>query len=157
MFIIHASLYFCQQDLLWDNKIFSRFFEGINVHKIYFQLDKYTGFNLAKHRCILYISKINMVFWVWLGCLPMPFSAPADGLVVPSKQHVQCHHNDVIEWKHVPRYWSFVRGMYRLPVDSPHKGQWGGPLMFYLICASTNDWANNLWSETPSCSLFLIF
>ena len=26
---------------------------------------------------------------------------------------------------------------------SPHKGQWRGALTFFLICAWTNDWANN--------------
>ena len=26
---------------------------------------------------------------------------------------------------------------------SPHRGQWRGALMFSLICAWTNDWANN--------------
>ena len=30
-----------------------------------------------------------------------------------------------------------------LPVDSLHKGQWRGALMFSLICAWTNGWANN--------------
>ena len=29
------------------------------------------------------------------------------------------------------------------PVDSPHKGQWCGVLMFCLICAWTNGWAAN--------------
>ena len=33
-------------------------------------------------------------------------------------------HDDVIKWKHFPRYWSFVRGIHRSPVNSPHKGQW---------------------------------
>ena len=28
-------------------------------------------------------------------------------------------------------------------VDSPHKGKWCGALMFSLICAWINDWANN--------------
>ena len=28
------------------------------------------------------------------------------------------------------------------PVDSPHKGQWRGTLMFSLISARTNGWAN---------------
>ena len=31
----------------------------------------------------------------------------------------------------------------RSPVDSPHKGQWCGALMFSLICPWTNVWANN--------------
>ena len=29
------------------------------------------------------------------------------------------------------------------PVNSPHKGQWRGALMFALICAWINDWVNN--------------
>ena len=52
-------------------------------------------------------------------------------------------HDDVIKWKHFPRHWPFVRGIHRSPVNSPHKGQWRGALMFYLICAWTNSWANN--------------
>ena len=30
-------------------------------------------------------------------------------------------HDDVIKWKHFPRYWPFVRGIHRSPVNSPHK------------------------------------
>ena len=39
-------------------------------------------------------------------------------------------YDDVIKWKHFPRYWPFVRGIHRSPVNSPHKGQWRGALMF---------------------------
>ena len=53
------------------------------------------------------------------------------------------HHDDDIEWKHFPRYWPFVRGIHRSPVNSSHKGQWSGALMFSLICASINDWVSN--------------
>ena len=52
-------------------------------------------------------------------------------------------HDDVIKWKHFPRYWPFVRGIPRSPVNSPHKGQWRGALMFTLICARINGWVNN--------------
>ena len=52
-------------------------------------------------------------------------------------------HNDVIKWKHFPRYWPFVRGIHRSPVNSPHKGQWRGALMFSLICDWINGWVNN--------------
>ena len=31
-------------------------------------------------------------------------------------------------------YWPFVWGIHRSPVNSHHKGQWRGALMFYLIC-----------------------
>ena len=52
-------------------------------------------------------------------------------------------HDDVIKWKHFPRYWPFVTGIHRSPVDSPHKGQWHEALLFSLNCAWTNGWANN--------------
>ena len=45
------------------------------------------------------------------------------------------HHDDVIKWKHFPRYWAFVRGIHRSTVNSLHKGQWRGALMFSLIYA----------------------
>ena len=52
-------------------------------------------------------------------------------------------HDDVIKWKHFPRYWPFARGIHRSPVNSPHKGQWRGALMFSLISAWMIDWVNN--------------
>ena len=33
-------------------------------------------------------------------------------------------------------------GIHRSPVNSPHKGQWRGAMMFYLICAWTNGSVN---------------
>ena len=52
-------------------------------------------------------------------------------------------HDDVIKWKHFPRYWTFVQGIRRSPVNYPHEGQWRGALMFSLICARINGWVNN--------------
>ena len=57
------------------------------------------------------------------------------GLVVPN--------DDIMKWKHFPLYWAIVRGIHRSPVNSPHKGQWCGALMFSLICAWINSWVNN--------------
>ena len=37
-----------------------------------------------------------------------------------------------MKWKYFPRYWPFVPGIHRSPVNSPHKGQWRGALMFSL-------------------------
>ena len=37
----------------------------------------------------------------------------------------------------------FMRGIHRSPVNSPHKGQWHGALMFTLIWAWINAWVNN--------------
>ena len=42
-----------------------------------------------------------------------------------------------------PRYWPFVSGIHRSPVDSLHKGQWGEALMLSLICAWTIGRASN--------------
>ena len=52
-------------------------------------------------------------------------------------------HDDVTKWKHFPRYWPFVRGIHRWPVNSPPKGQWPENLMFTLICSWINGWVNN--------------
>ena len=47
------------------------------------------------------------------------------------------------QMKHFPRYWPFVRRIHRSSVNSPHKGQWGGALMFTLICSWINGRVNN--------------
>ena len=52
-------------------------------------------------------------------------------------------HDDVIKWKHIPGYWPFVRGIHWSPVNSPHKGQWRGALIFSLIWDWINGWVNN--------------
>ena len=59
-------------------------------------------------------------------------------------------HDDVIKWKHFPRYWLFVRGIHRSPVNSPHKGQWRGAFIFSLICVWINRWVQSWgwWFET---------
>ena len=66
-------------------------------------------------------------------------------------------HDDVIQCKHFPRYWPFVRGIHRSPVNSTHTGQWRGALMFSLICVlnkrlSKRSWG--WWFETPPRSLW---
>ena len=66
-------------------------------------------------------------------------------------------YDDVIKWKHFPRYWPFVRGIHRSSVNSPHKGQWPGALMFSLICALNKRLSKQWWDrwfETPSCPLW---
>ena len=52
-------------------------------------------------------------------------------------------HDDVIKWEHFPRYWPFVQGIHRSPVNSTHKGRWRGALMFSLICVWIKGWVNN--------------
>ena len=66
-------------------------------------------------------------------------------------------HDDVIKWKHFLRYWTSVRGIHRSPVNSPHKGQWRGALMFSLICVWISGWVKKTWGwwfETLSWSFW---
>ena len=76
--------------------------------------------------------------------------------VVPIKnwndEHAQIestgtHDADKTSWRHqiqtFQRYWPFVRGIHRWPVNSLHKGQWREALVFDLICAWINGWVNN--------------
>ena len=67
-------------------------------------------------------------------------SKVAEGL---SAFNVGLVHDDVIKWKLFLCYWPFVWGIHWSPVNSPHKSQWGGALMFSLICAWINSWVNN--------------
>ena len=59
--------------------------------------------------------------------------------------------HDDIKWKHLLHYWPFVKGIHWWSVDSPHKGQWHGALMFSLICTQTKDWANNRSASDLRC------
>ena len=66
--------------------------------------------------------------------------------LLPSRYFGRCvhhRHDDVIKWKHIPRYWLFVRGIHRSPANSPHKGQCRRALIFSLICAWISGWENN--------------
>ena len=66
-------------------------------------------------------------------------------------------HDNVIKWKYCPRYCPFVRGIHWSPVNSPHKGQWHGALMFSLICALNKRLRKQSWGwwfEIPSRSLW---
>ena len=61
--------------------------------------------------------------------------------------HMGYRNSKLSWWRHqmeiFSRYWPFVREFHRSLVDSPHKGQCRGTLMFSLICVWTNFWANN--------------
>ena len=61
-------------------------------------------------------------------------SGPSRTVILNFDGSGSCH-DDVIKWKHLPRYWPFVRGIHRSPVNSSHKGQFRRALMFSFICA----------------------
>ena len=97
-------------------------------------------------------SVVSLKRWAHTDASPM-FSKPSTIIdrarsrrtfrdCLPIEKWEELKHDDVIKWKHFPRNWSFVRGIHRSPVNSPHKGQWRGALMFSLICVWVNDWIN---------------
>ena len=71
----------------------------------------------------------------------MTVIVPAVSALVASELVIM--HDDVIKWKRFPRYWPFVRGIHRSPVNSLHKVQWRRALMLSLICVWINAWVNN--------------
>ena len=86
------------------------------------------------------------------------FIAPSTGVAFHKvSEFISAYHDDVIKWKHFCRYWPFVQGIHRSPVNSPHKGQWCGALMFSLIC-TWHKWlskqARCRWFEMPLHSLW---
>ena len=82
---------------------------------------------------------ITTVSLIALSCLRRSLA------ILQGEAELSCfvNHDDVIKWRHSPRYWPFVRGIHRSPVNSPHKGQWRGALMFPPICAWIHGCANN--------------
>ena len=77
-------------------------------------------------------------------CQKSPHRYNRSGRICLLKKMVGCHpstiiHDNVIKCKHFPRYWPFVRGIHRSPMNSLHKGQWRGVLMFSLICVCINN------------------
>ena len=65
----------------------------------------------------------------------------------PTPKSLGHKHGDAIKWKHFPRYWPFVWWIYRWSVNSPHKGQWRGAVIFSSVCAWINGWVKNRGAE----------
>ena len=121
-------------------------------HKLSFHLKLITGTctQHEKYKFLIYglhrwLPKrgweVIIVCLSWYACA---FCGTTSGqFVVMSWGSSVVGHDYVIKWKHFPRYWPFVRGIHRSPVNSPHKGQWRGALVFSLICARIKGWVNN--------------
>ena len=65
-------------------------------------------------------------------------------------------------WRHqmetFPRYWPFVRGIHRSPVNSPHKGQWARSFDVSFDLRPHKRLSKQWWGwlyETLSCPLWL--
>ena len=64
----------------------------------------------------------------------------------------------ITNYSNVTKWWRHQMETYSaLLVNSPHRGQWRGALMFSLICALNKRLSNQSWGwwyQTPSCSLW---
>ena len=71
-------------------------------------------------------------------------------------KHSEVSHDDVIKWKYFPRYWPFVRGIHRSPVNSCTKA--GDAELWWVFdlrpkkLLSKQSWG--WWFETPSHPLW---
>ena len=106
--------------------------------------DKNTGVNLwgalASKNATL-VTTFHGIKWIQSGYAI--WSARHPLRLWQSNTRQEYKHDDVIKWKHFPRSWSFVRGIRRSPVNSPHKGQWRGAFIFSLISGWLNGWVND--------------
>ena len=115
-----------------DEPMMTKIYVGMRRHYAAMSQTK-AKYDKVWHMCILIEMwhKWRFVYWVW--------------------------YNDVIKWKHFPRYWPLVRRIHRSPVNSLHKGQWRGALVFSSICALNKRLSKRWWGwwlETPSCPLW---
>ena len=56
----------------------------------------------------------------------------------------RCDTHITLQWKSSSSWWRHqMETIHWSPVNSPHKGQWRGALMFSLICIWINGWVNN--------------
>ena len=125
-------------------------YDVTNIHKIKANVFSYikvhqntTNFNpLCSKYCAVSLQR-NKIIKIWKKIFASKsFIYVKLDIIIRYCGHTSFH-DDVIEWKHFPRYWPFVRGIHWSPVNSPHKGQWRRALMLSLICTWINGWANN--------------
>ena len=102
---------------------------------------------LTRYGTSCFTSNLNFVFQIKFSTNIIQncwiLAPPYKSCIALYASNTLTPHDDVIKWKHFLRYWPFARGIHRSPVNSPHKGQWRGALMFSLICVWINGWVNN--------------
>ena len=111
----------------------------------------FLGLSVLSYGCHLLSMPKSEINCVSKRSRCLPKSVP---LLSPPMHGQKCRiHDDVIKWNHFSRYWPFVWGIHRSPVNSPHKGQWRGTLMFFFYLRLNERLSKHLWVwwlETPS-------
>ena len=99
-------------------------------------------FHIMVKQTVLHLNTKISLYW-----------KSALGSDLANAYRVFINHDDVIKWKHFPRYWSFARGIHRSPVNPRHKGPVTRSVdVFFDLCLNKRlrkqSWG--WWSETLS-------
>ena len=119
----------------------------MNVHCVSFYRRTQTNDQSKIARRIMTARKMNnvrqMLTEIMNGRLQLTVTSLLMSRTPNPVYHV--HHDDVMKWKHFPRYWPFVRGIHRSPVpgEFPAKRPVTGYFDVSLICVWINGWINN--------------
>ena len=105
----------------------------IRVYRVFHKLTEPSNLFLTV-TCYVFVRFVKVSANLWRRYIYNDF------LIGLGLAETRITHDNVIKWKHFPRYWPFVRGIHRSPVNPPRKGQWCGPLMLSLIYAWINWW-----------------
>ena len=110
--------------------------------------------------CIFFIENIFDTFLkIIYDCVEF---SRTENIKQNSRRKLIRFHDDVIKWKLFPNHWSFVRGIHRSPVNSPHRR----PVMLVVDTSfgvsqnkRMNIQSNHRRFETPwrSCDVAVIF
>ena len=69
---------------------------------------------------VTYIYGHYNSFIIWFVAIFIIMLTPTIIIIMTINSSIIIH-DDVIKWKYFPRYWPFVWGIHRSPVNSPHK------------------------------------
>ena len=100
---------------------------------------------------------LSVTLWTKHGRPPMYLQMPWYVIVPDYQQEKLWPPNSW--WRHqmetVSALLAICAGNSPVPVNSPHKGQWRGALMFSLICVWINGWVNN--GEAGDMRRYLVY
>ena len=130
-----------RQAIIWTNAAIMLIGPlGTNFSEI---LNEIQTFSLEKIRLKMSYAKCCQ-FYLGLNVLIKKHMSKVN----QNKMHYNSQGSTKTWWRHQMEKLSaslaFVRGSHQSPVNSAYKGQWGGALMYPLICAWTKNWVNNL-------------
>ena len=113
-------------------------FSSTSVHTVLYAISYYSGPRCKGTR--LWFARYI------LGSVPEWLTQETDPYVGEVASH-----DDVMKFKHFPHHWPSVWGIHRSPVDSPHKRQWWGTLIFPFISVCANFCTNSRQTREYRC------